>query len=41
MLELDCQVESAEPQRFAAAPQLCFRLRVCEALAAGQDTVSP
>src|SRR6478672_978467 len=35
MPDLNFQVEGAEPERFAAAPLLLFKLRVSEALAAG------
>ena len=35
MPDLNFQVEGAEPQRFAAAPLLLFKLRVAEAVAAG------
>jgi hypothetical protein len=35
MPELDFQVEGAEPQRFAAAPLLLFKLRVREVVPAG------
>src|SRR5262249_35419301 len=35
MPDLGFQVEEAEPQRFAAAPLLLFKLRVTEALAPG------
>ena len=36
MPDLNFQVEGAEPQRFAAAPLLLFKLRVTEAVAAGR-----
>lgn len=35
MPDLDFRVEGAEPQRFAAAPHLLFKLRITEALPAG------
>src|SRR5947209_1412420 len=35
MLELDFQVEGAEPERFAAAPLLLFKLRVREVTPGG------
>ena len=35
MPDLDFRVEGAEPQRFAAAPHLLFKLRIAEAIAAG------
>jgi len=35
MPDLDFQVEGAEPQRFAAAPHLLFKLRIAEAVPAG------
>jgi hypothetical protein len=35
MLDLNFQVEGAEPQRFAAAPLLLFKLRLSEAVAEG------
>ena len=35
MPDLSFQIEGAEPQRFAAAPLLLFKLRICEAVAAG------
>jgi hypothetical protein len=35
MLDLNYQVEDAQPERFAAAPLLVFRLRVSEAVAEG------
>ncbi len=38
MPDLDFQVEGAEPERFAAAPLIQFKLRVAEALPAGRPT---
>jgi hypothetical protein len=35
MPDLDFRVEGAEPQRFAAAPHLLFKLRIAEAVPAG------
>jgi hypothetical protein len=40
MPELDFQVEAAEPQPFAAAPMLLFKVRVAERLAAGKRPTS-
>src|SRR6478752_1670536 len=36
MPELDFRVEGAEPERFAAAPLMLFKLRVSEAVAPGR-----
>jgi hypothetical protein len=37
MPDLDFRVEGAEPQRFAAAPHLLFKLRIAEAVPAGAE----
>ena len=37
MPDLDFRVEGAEPQRYAAAPHLLFKLRIAEAVAAGAE----
>ncbi len=37
MPDLNFQVVGAEPQRFAAAPMLLFKLRVAEPMAAGAE----
>ena len=41
MPDLNFRVEGAEPQRFAAAPLLLFKLRVTEAAAAGHADADP
>ena len=37
MPDLNYQVEGAEPQRYAAAPMMLFKLRITEAVAAGRQ----